>query len=188
MSANESNRKARGMWIASIIWLPWTIVLGLVIALTIVTYNVHKGTGSRDVCAGNLEQLFDALDAYNDTHGKLPSAQFFARDPEGESDSLLNQLLPYEGTDHSHFVCPGVPALVSERVGVTYCWNVELNGQRLERFDDNNRQWMLVEITALDGRLKAPHFANYNVLYTDGKVDEAREPPPGVCSQRSGND
>jgi hypothetical protein len=53
-------------------------------------------------------------------------------------------------------------------------WNVRLNGKKIPRGEE--RQWMLVEMNALSTDVPAPHLRRYNVLYSDGAVEQVRRP------------
>ena len=126
-------------------------------------------------CRNNLRRIYSALEMYEIERGTLPRLAFFPDDAKQDSDSLLTVLQPYGAGGHV-CVCPASPS-VHEAVGLTYVWNVQLNGRKLRGGDP---EWMLVEINALSPAVPAPHFGRYNILYTDGEVRLARHPPPGL--------
>lgn len=153
-------------------------VLILVLVLTGVAigvgYFVRQHRVLRD-CRNNLRRIYSALEMYEIERGTLPRLAFFPDDAKQDKDSLLTVLQPYGAGGHV-CVCPASPPS-HEAVGLTYIWNVQLNGRKLRGGDP---EWMLVEINALSPTVPAPHMGRYNILYTDGEIRLSRHPPPGL--------
>ncbi len=127
-------------------------------------------------CVRNLKHIYQAIELYEIDHGRLPSLALYPNDPQHGSDSLLVALYPYGVEEHTG-ICPGTPPFTREQ-GLSYIWNIRLNGQSLSRYGEP--KWMLIGINALSDRVRAPHLRGHHVLYTDGTVRAYREPPPGV--------
>jgi hypothetical protein len=127
-------------------------------------------------CEENLASIFGALNRYENEWGRLPELAFFPDHPEESRDSLLSVLRRYGVTD-LHCVCPALPQNV-QRLGITYVWNSSLSGRARASLAEPT--WMLVEISALNPQLAAPHANRYHVLYSDGTVRKEPHPPGGL--------
>ena len=127
-------------------------------------------------CANNLRSIYAALEMFEVDRGTLPRAAFFPDDPKQDNDSLLVVLQPYR-TQSDIYLCPAAPA-VQKNAGLTYVWNVQLNGRKLH--GSGPPMWMLVELNALSDAVPAPHLGAYNILYTDGSVQRSKAPPKGL--------
>lgn len=127
-------------------------------------------------CADNLRQVYSALELYEIDRGTLPRLAFFPDDPKQDTDSLVVALQSY-GTGGDIFLCPTAPASLRS-LGLTYVWNVQLNGKKLRGSEPP--AWMLVDINAMSEGVPASHLGRYNILYTDGRVERSKVPPPGL--------
>lgn len=148
------------------------LVAGLALALMLI-YHLLAQVRLSMACGENLRAIYRALELFEYERGTLPALAFFPDNPFEDSDSLRVVLEPY-GAGGSMCVCPHAPRALSE-LGLTYVWNVRLNGRKMPR-DPAERDWMLVEISAVSGDVPAPHLGRYNVLYTDGTVERISEP------------
>ncbi|HEY8240304.1 MAG TPA: hypothetical protein VIH35_02610 [Kiritimatiellia bacterium] len=147
------------------------LVAVLLLAVAILYYMLYQ-MSQQQACGKNLQQIHRALQLYEIDRGTLPRLAFFPDDAKQDRDSLRVVLEPY-GADGTTCECPSLPDVLSE-LGLTYVWNVALNGKKTPRDDDST--WMLVEICALTTDVPAPHMGQYNVLYTDGKVRRVKNP------------
>lgn len=130
----------------------------------------------RDKSDYNMRMVYMAFEWYEMDRGRLPELAFYPDDPRHDNDSLLVVLSKY-GVNEEMTVCPTAPEVL-QQLGLNYVWNVKLNGRKLH--EPGMRDWMLVEMHALSDRIPAPHLGTYTILYTDGKVEHARTPPPGL--------
>ena len=133
---------------------------------------------ARRECRRHLEQIYAALELYEAEKGRLPDLAFYPEDAFNDEGSL-RVFLARRGFDPDLAVCPGTPAAVRRR-GLSYVWNVKMNGARLAR---GRRRWLLTEISALSPDVPAPHMGHYFVLYSDGTIESAREAPPGLLEK-----
>jgi len=163
--------------LSRLVWLPWIGVLLLVCALTIVTLRVNGNLRDRRICREHLEEIYQALVRSNQENGSLPRLDFYPTNTRNDQDSLLVALRDY-GIREADCQCPRSPASIREGQGLTYLWNVELNGIPLKDVQDHT--WMLIEISALSATAKAPHFGRYNILLANGTVVERSEVPAGI--------
>lgn len=148
------------------------LVGGLALALMGIYYLLAQVRMAM-ACGENLRTIYRALELYEYERGTLPALAFFPDNPFDDSDSLRVVLEPY-GAGGAACICPHAPPALSE-LGLTYLWNVRLNGRKLPR-DPAERDWLLVEINAASGDVPAPHLGRYNVLYTDGTVERISSP------------
>jgi hypothetical protein len=123
-------------------------------------------------CEANLLAIYRALELYEMERGSLPNLAYYPDMPMEDADSLRIVLEPY-GLSPECCVCPQSKPIL-RAAGLTYIWNVQLNGKRIPR--GTNAVWMLVNIEALTDDVPAPHFGRYNVLYSDGVVRRVRDP------------
>lgn len=147
------------------------LIAGSSLALGII-YFVLGQVRLTIACSENLKTLYRALDLYEIERGTLPKLAFFPDNPIEDADSLRVVLESY-GAGGAVCVCPRAPRSQSE-LGLTYVWNVRLNGRKLPR--EGERDWMIVEMNALSADVPAPHLGRYNVLYTDGSVERISDP------------
>ena len=124
-------------------------------------------------CANNLRNIYAALENFEIDRGTLPRAAFYPDDPKQDNDSLLVALQPYR-VQPDLYICPTAPG-VQKELGLTYVWNVQLNGRKLH--GSGPPAWMIVELNALSDAVPAPHFGAYNILNTDGSVKRSKQPP-----------
>jgi hypothetical protein len=149
------------------------VVLVAVLLLAVATlYYVLYQMSMQQSCGKNLLQIHRALQLYEIDRGTLPRLAFFPDDAKQDADSMRVVLEPY-GADGTTCECPSLPGVLGE-LGLTYVWNVRLNGKKTPR--DDQPTWMLVEICALSSDVPAPHMGQYNVLYSDGKVRRVKNP------------
>lgn len=150
--------------------------LGLVLALGAMGFAIinHYVTEARKAarCADQLRAIYRALEMYEMERGSLPQLAYYPDSPLEDPDSLRTVLEAY-GLDPEYCVCPA-SRRIQRAEGLTYLWNVKLNGLRIPR--GGQPVWMLVDMEALGGGVPAPHFGGYNVLFSDGSVRRLREP------------
>jgi prepilin-type processing-associated H-X9-DG protein len=147
--------------------------LAVLSAVVVVAVRRHS-LGQR--CAANLRRIYSAMELYEIDRGTLPRLALFPDEPKQDNDSLPVALRPF-GAEGDVCVCPSLPA-DHRALGLTYVWNVQLNGKKLK--GAGPPAWMLVEVSALSDNVPPPHPGGYNVLYTDGSVQRSRTPPPGL--------
>ena len=148
------------------------VLIGL--AAGIYTF-VHQNMLTKK-CANNLRNIYMALENFEVDRGTLPRAAFYPDDPKQDNDSLLVALQPYR-VQSDIYICPSAPT-VQKDTGLTYVWNVQLNGRKLH--GSGAPAWMIVELNALSDAVPAPHFGAYNILYADGSVQRSKLPPAGL--------
>lgn len=124
-------------------------------------------------CRDRLWNIYTALEMYEIDRGTLPRLAFFPNDPREGSDSLAVVLQPYTAMENLA-ICPAAPP-AHRALGLTYVWNVELNGRKLHA--PGVTRWMLVELNALSDSVPPPHLGRYHILYTDGQIELSRNPP-----------
>jgi len=147
------------------------LIVGLGLALGII-YYVLSQIRMTLACTDGLKAIYRALELYEMERGTLPKLAFFPDNPVEDGDSLRVVLESY-GAGGAVCVCPRAPRSQAE-LGLTYLWNVRLNGRKIPPVEE--RDWMLVEISALSSDVPAPHLGRYNVLYTDGTVERISKP------------
>lgn len=155
-------------------WI-WFRVLALaasVAVLSALLLAVLERVRHARECADNLRSVYRALEVYEIERGTLPSLAYFPDHPMEDSDSLRVVLEPY-GLAPEKCVCPASHP-VQRAEGLTYLWNVRLNGKRIPR--GAQATWMLVDMNALSSDVPAPHWGGYHVLYSDGTVRRIRNP------------
>ena len=154
-----------------------TVRIGLGIALAAgaggVVVSLARSAREERQCIENLQSVYDAVHRYDEKHASLPDLAFFPGDVRRDLDSLLVVLEPH-GLREPQCVCPGADPVLAE-TGITYVWNVSLNGRRLSSLEIP--VWMMVEINVLSPSVPATHRGGYHVLYTDGRVEREVNPP-----------
>lgn len=135
-------------------------------------YLLSQQAADRRTCESNLKRIFRALEACEVDRGSLPSLAYFPADPINDAESLPVALESY-GADPQACVCPALHAVLRD-MGLTYVWNIALSSKRIPR--DGEPVWMIVEMTAINADLPAPHVGFYNVLFSDGSVRRVRNP------------
>jgi type II secretory pathway pseudopilin PulG len=150
-----------------------------VMAVLAVTWGIYRFVENRELAENtknNLRMIYMALEWYEMEQGRLPDLAFFPDDPRHDNDSILVALAKY-GVTEEMTICPKAPAALKD-LGLNFIWNAKLNGRKL--FEPGAREWMLVEMHALSERVPLPNPNGYTILYTDGKVEQTRNPPPGI--------
>ncbi len=153
----------------------WIRICLIVAALALLVSGLlHVLTQVRRAaqCAAHLQSIYRALELYEMERGILPTLAYFPDLPMEDADSLRVVLEPY-GLSPERCICPQSKP-VQRAEGLTYLWNVQLNGRRIPR--DAEAVWMLVDMNALTDDVPAPHLGRYNVLYSDGTVRRIRHP------------
>jgi len=140
------------------------------------TYHYLQQRALAEQAVNNLRLVYMALEMYEIDRGRLPDLAFFPDDPRHDNDSPLVVLAKYGGTEEL-MVCPTAPPALKE-LGLNYVWNTQLNGRKLH--EPGQRDWMFVELHALSSQVPPPHLGHYTILYTDGKVERSRVPPPDL--------
>lgn len=167
MNAAPSSRNREGKILAKLL-----VLLAMVAAVSGLLFYLSMKTKQKQECADGLRKIYRALEQYEVERGTLPTLAYFPDDPHGDVDSLRT-VLENNGMETRSCVCPAVHPVLRE-LGLTYVWNIALNGTRMTR--SGTPKWMLVEMTAISSDLPAPHFRRYNVLYTDGSVKQSTAP------------
>jgi len=154
-----------------------TLRIGVAIALAAIAISaaVSFVRSARDErgCIENLRSVYDAVRRYDEKRASLPDLAFFPSDVRRDLDSLLVVLEPH-GLREAQCVCPSADRVLAE-TGITYVWNVSLNGRSLSSLEIP--VWMMVEINALSASVPATHRGGYHVLYSDGRVEREINPP-----------
>jgi len=158
------------------IFIELLAVAAVLIGLAAGIYTVVHQNMLTKKCANNLRNIYAALESFEVDRGTLPRAAFYPDDPKQDNDSLLVALQPYR-VQSDIYICPTAPA-VQKDTGMTYVWNVQLNGRKLQ--GSGPPTWMIVELNALSDAVPAPHLGAYNILYADGSVQRSKEAPKGL--------
>jgi hypothetical protein len=162
------------------VFIPWLFILLMIGSLIWLLNRLTEGIQHADACKSQLERIFEYLKIYENEQGRLPTLELYPEDLFENPDSLLNILKPQPGFDPEWLICPSAPPVLRDR-GITYLWNTALNQSSL-----TNRKeitWVLVDIQALDDAIHGPHFGNYHILYTDGRVESNSSPPHSLPVQ-----
>ncbi|MBA7575696.1 hypothetical protein ES708_17532 [subsurface metagenome] len=106
--------------------------------------------------------------------GNLPSASFYPKD-SSDKNSLANILHSYLGSK-SIFLCPSLPSELKKN-GITYIWNDRFSNQDPDSVRDKDKEWLMMEMTAVGREIPPPHPGGYNILYLDGHIETKRKPP-----------
>lgn len=131
----------------------------------VLFYGLREAALER-YCDNNLRQIYAALERYELEHGALPVLSFYPDDPRNDPASLIRALGPY-GIDEETCVCPAAaPAL--RRHGISYIWNVRLNGKPLPR--SGAAQWLVADMEILSDEVPPPHFWHYHALFSNGQI------------------
>ncbi|MEX2606211.1 MAG: hypothetical protein WD708_02605 [Kiritimatiellia bacterium] len=162
------------------VYLPWLFILLMIGSLIWLMNRLSVGIQHADVCEARLEKLYEHIRIYEQEQGRLPTLELYPEDLFENPESLLNLLKEQPGFNPEWLICPSSPPVLRER-GITYLWNTALNQSSL-----TNRKeitWVLVDIQALDDSITGPHFGNYHILYTDGRVESSSTPPHSLPVQ-----
>jgi hypothetical protein len=154
--------------------LKLVLTVGACLVLLLVIYGVLHQLRLSFACQANLRVLYRALELYEMERGSLPRLAFYP-DLATEDTESLRVVLESYGATGTACICPSSPTMLRD-VGLTYVWNVRLNGRKIPR--SGEREWMLVEIQALSSDVPAPHLGHYHVLYSDGAVERIAHPHP----------
>jgi prepilin-type processing-associated H-X9-DG protein len=150
-------------------------ILGLLLVIAAVVGALFYVLGQvrrTATCADQLKSIYRALELYEMERGVLPSLAFYPDHALEDLDSLRVVLEPY-GVSGARCICPSARP-VQRAEGLTYLWNVSLNGQRMPR--ESEAVWMLVDMNALSDDVPSPHLGRYNALFSDGSVRRIRDP------------
>ena len=158
------------------------ITMALIIILTIMLYGFGSASHQRtqkEVCAGNLQKVFPALQIYAaDSGGRFP------RTNAQTSDEVLDLLVPRDTVDTSIFICPGgrdsqIPAGVSirgRRISYAYYMGRTTNAPAdvllSDRQVDTSSKNVGDQVFSLNGRSPGNNHHKYggNFLFADGDV------------------
>lgn len=147
------------------------MLLAVAAAVLLTLFVILESVRDSFDCESNLKAIYAALELYEQDRGSLPRLAFFPDDPMEDESSLRVVLEPY-GAVGRICVCPAAPRSLAA-LGLTYVWNVRLNGRKMPR---EERVWVLVEMSAVSADVPAPHLGRYNVLYSDGVVERVKNP------------
>ncbi len=164
----QRGRAACGGGISTLILLV-LVVLSLV---AVVLAGIQSGRRSEQ-CLSNLQAIYNVFELYEVENGMLPTLAFYPDDPMGDDDSL-RLFVEKQGLDGDCCICPSSPGVI-RGAGLSYIWNVELNGNKLSCMD--MPIWMLVEVHVLSDQVPAPHRRHYHLLYTDGTIERISKLP-----------
>ncbi len=149
-------------------------IVGGIYSASSSAYIRARQKGLETQCAQNLRQVALLIQMYEMENGKLPNAAFFPKDPRAGTDSLSVIL----GRDaKTLLVCPSVPDEFQAN-GLTFLWNDRWSGKPLSSIPDPRNAWLLVEVSAANTEVPAPHRGGYNVLYADLQVRWSPTRPP----------
>lgn len=155
-------------------YTPVLLLLAVIVAVVgIVWLRGERSAEQR--CEENLYDIYAALELYEIEYGSLPTLAFYPDEPL-KDDTGLRVFLERQGLPGSVCICPSSTETIKES-GLSYLWNIELNGQNLGQPGDP--AWILVEINALSEQVPPPHRGYYHILYTDGSVQRSKTPPEG---------
>ncbi len=157
---------------AFVLW-PWLIILGMLGSLVLVMNVLNRELRQESECRARLERIYMAMELYELGNGHLPKLDFYPDNPREGRESLRVVLSKY-GLLGSDCVCPAAHPLIQEK-GLSYVWNIALNNQSLS--GRQQPDWMLIELEALNPKLRGPHLRQYHILYTDGKVQRTARIP-----------
>lgn len=158
---------------------PWVFILLMVVSLVWMLNRLSRQLGEMQGCEANLIQIYDLLRLYENDHGQLPSLKMFPEDAEGDPESLVHVLRPY-GLEGTAAVCPSASGILRAH-GISYLWNPALNNSSL--LNRPEPTWVLVDLQALDDRVPGPHFGQYNILFSDRRVERSALPPHSLPVQ-----
>ena len=161
---------------AGAIWLPWLVIILMLVSLVAVYVSVMKILEEKRGCTANLRQAYLALELYEMDKGQLPNLHFFPEDVFNGDGSIRKAIEEY-GVQGSSFICPAASDRLSEE-GLTYIWNVRLNGSSFHGHEEP--QWVLMDIHAMHEKVHGPHFGRVHILYSDGSIALRQHIPAGV--------
>ncbi len=126
-------------------------------------------------CKNNLKQIYYVLTMFTMSNdGNLPSACFYPKN-SSDKNSLANILHSYLGSK-GIFLCPSLPDKLKKN-GITYIWNDRFSNQDPDSLRDRDKEWLMMEMTAVDEKIPPPHPGGYNILYLDGHIETKQKPP-----------
>ncbi|HMP73482.1 MAG TPA: hypothetical protein PKE55_09495 [Kiritimatiellia bacterium] len=155
------------------ILLRLSLLIALAAVLILGILSLLNSLSRSAKCAEQLRDIYLALELFELDKGSLPHLAFFPDDPLTDTDSLRVVLEEY-GLRASSCVCPAAAPRLRD-TGLTYIWNVRLNGANLQ-IENREREWMLIDAAALSADLPSPHLGGFNVLFTDGTVERIAMP------------
>ena len=153
-------------------------LLEVMVVTTIVTSQANNYGDVRRIayqrtCANNLDQIYKGLLMYDMTHGGLPQAKFYPKQPKTDRQSLVTMLGPgYEGV----CVCPVFPDEIKQK-GLTYIYNDALGGRSLDQVPNARETWLVTEMNAVTDKVPMPHPGGFHILYADGHIEVTKERP-----------
>ncbi len=118
-------------------------------------------------CERDLQAIYRAVEMHEINHGALPRIAFYADQPLEDERSMVRVLGNY-GVPPEVFRCPCSHPVVRD-TGLSYVWNVDVNGLHLLQIEDP--VWMVAEVSALSGEVPRPFMGRVPVLFTDGRVE-----------------
>ncbi|MEM7393436.1 MAG: hypothetical protein AAF492_13915, partial [Verrucomicrobiota bacterium] len=154
----------------------WMMLIFISVLAGSVIFYYYSSNRNADRCLENLKQIYLAIGLYEFDTGLLPNLSFYPDRPKEDATSLRVVLEKYGATGKS-YLCPSSHGLVRD-TGLSYVWNVALNGRTLKEFKDP--VWMLVEVNAVSEEVPPPHLGRYHILYTDGQVALSDRPPSDI--------
>jgi len=173
------------------------VELLIVVALMVVMYAMLMSFGSevhqrtqKEVCAGNLQKIYLAMQIYANDYGVYPRST-----NAQTSEPVLNPLVPKYTADTSLFICPGgrdpaIPpgaSLTQYKISYAYYMGRGTNSAEGE-FLMSDRQINTLskntndQVFSLNGRGPGNNHHKYggNVLFLDGSVQDT--PPNATFS------
>ena len=149
-------------------------LLAVTTILSSVPIGAYKAIGkAKEVfCKNNLKQIYLALTMFTmSNNGNLPSACFYPKN-SSDKNSLANILHLSKGI----FLCPSLPDKLKKN-GITYIWNDRFSNQDPDSVRHKDKEWLMMEMTAVNEKIPPPHPGGYNILYLDGHIETKRKPP-----------
>jgi prepilin-type processing-associated H-X9-DG protein len=150
------------------------LVTTIVTSISTGSYIMAKKKAVETVCKNNLHQIQSALTMFlTENNDRLPDGVFYPK--EMSSDKAIHNILnPY--IRGNVFVCPALPDELQKR-GLTYLWNDIFSGKRINVIQNADKEWLMVEMTAVSKDIPPPHAKGYTILYLDGHIDYLHQPP-----------
>jgi len=153
-------------------------LLEVMVVTTIMTSQANNYGNVRRLayqksCENNLRQIYMGLTMYEMTHGGLPRAKFYPKNPRTDRNSIVRMM----GADYAPmFVCPVFPEEIKKK-GLTYIYNDTLAGLSLDQVPNARETWLMTEMNAVTDKAPMPHPGGFHILYADGRIEVTRERP-----------
>jgi prepilin-type N-terminal cleavage/methylation domain-containing protein/prepilin-type processing-associated H-X9-DG protein len=162
------------------------VVMALIVILSMMMYGFGSASHQRtqkELCFGNLQKTFLALQIYANDFGKFPQAT-----NAQTSEPVLDLLVPRYTADTSIFICPGgrdeaIPSGGSlARLKISYAYymgrgtNAEQEALMSDRQVNTLPKAIGDQVFSLDGKSPGNNHHKYggNFLFCDGSVQSSK--------------